>query len=64
MESSDLEFLGELQQYTNVLPIVAKADTFTPHEMQRCKNRVIELCEMLHISLFDVEGALTATARQ
>lgn len=36
----DVEFMRALHQRVNIVPVLAKADTLTPSEVERMKNKV------------------------
>jgi len=36
----DIEFMKQLHELVNIVPVIAKADTLTPSEVQTLKKRV------------------------
>ncbi|XP_029468803.1 septin-4-like isoform X2 [Rhinatrema bivittatum] len=48
----DLEFLKALHERVNVVPILAKADTLTPLEVERKKRKIRDELEHYHINIY------------
>jgi len=57
----DLEVLRRLHRKVNVVPVIAKADTLTTHEVKKLKERILAdieeheiqvLSEKLHLLIF------------
>ncbi|XP_053735090.1 septin-5-like isoform X5 [Synchiropus splendidus] len=48
----DIEFMKRLQEKVNVVPLIAKADTLTPAEVRRLKERLREEIDKLGIKIY------------
>ncbi|QEU58313.1 Shs1 [Kluyveromyces lactis] len=51
----DVEIMKRLSRYTNVLPIVARADSFTPDELTRFKKRIMEDIDRFNVPIYKFE---------
>jgi len=55
----DIEFMKQLHEKVNVIPVIAKADTLTPDECKRFKKRILQEIEEHKIRIYqfpDSEG--------
>ncbi|KAM8797424.1 septin-4 [Eudromia elegans] len=48
----DVEFMRALHQRVNIVPVLAKADTLTPSEVERKKNKIREEIEQYGIRIY------------
>ncbi|XP_010136505.1 PREDICTED: septin-4-like, partial [Buceros rhinoceros silvestris] len=48
----DVEFMRALHQRVNIVPVLAKADTLTPSEMERMKNKIREEIDHYGIRIY------------
>ncbi|CAB3359685.1 Hypothetical predicted protein [Cloeon dipterum] len=48
----DVEFMKRLQNKVNLVPVIAKADTLTPTELKRLKDRVIADLEENNVQIY------------
>lgn len=53
IKQNDLSALHSLQSLVNILPILAKADAFTPMEIVQVKLEIIQQCAEAGLRLFD-----------
>ncbi|ELT90440.1 hypothetical protein CAPTEDRAFT_173215 [Capitella teleta] len=53
LRQTDIQFMKRLHDKVNIVPIIAKADTLTPSEIRRLKNRVLEEIEKHGIRTYD-----------
>ena len=53
----DIEFMRNLQGKVNIIPIIAKADTLTRHEVERLKRRIMEQLETYKIKFYNLPEA-------
>lgn len=51
----DVEIMKRLSRYTNVLPIIARADSFTADELTRFKKKVIEDIDRFNVPIYKFE---------
>ena len=58
-KQQDLEACIELQELTNVMPILAKGDQFVQLEMSEVKKTLIRNANAHGVQFFDVRGALS-----
>jgi len=49
----DIQFMKRLHGLVNIVPVIAKADTLTPVELAKLKNRVLEEVEKHHIRIYE-----------
>lgn len=49
----DIELMKKLCQRTNIIPVIAKADTLTPKEMSEFKKRIMEDIKHYGIQVYD-----------
>ena len=49
----DVEFLRALQDRVNIVPVIAKADTLTTHELEQFKKNIISDLQKNHIRLYE-----------
>jgi septin 7 len=49
----DVEFMKQLHQKVNIIPVIAKADTFTPEECAAFKKKVLKDIEDNKIKIYD-----------
>ncbi len=54
----DLNFMKELTELVNVIPIIAKADTFTTEELIEVKTQLVDDAEDKQIAFFDCLSAI------
>ena len=54
----DIEVMKRLGSRVNLIPVIAKADTLTPNDLETFKRRVSK-CEYMHMYLTSVLQALT-----
>ncbi|KAL9549148.1 hypothetical protein MBANPS3_005352 [Mucor bainieri] len=52
LKSLDIEIMKRLGSRVNLIPVIAKADTLTPHDLQRFKENVREAISNNNISVF------------
>ncbi|XP_077167915.1 septin-4 isoform X2 [Paroedura picta] len=48
----DVEFMKALHQRVNIVPVLAKADTLTPYEVERMKNKIRDEIEQFGIRVY------------
>ncbi|NXQ37064.1 SEPT4 protein, partial [Alaudala cheleensis] len=48
----DVEFMRALHQRVNIVPVLAKADTLTPAEVERMKNKIREEIDRYGIRIY------------
>lgn len=53
IKQNDLSALHSLQSLVNIIPILAKADAFTPMEIVQVKLEIIQQCAEASLELFD-----------
>ena len=51
--------MKHLHDKVNIVPVIAKADTLTPSELRKLKDRVREINESNEISLYDCAHDVT-----
>lgn len=51
----DVEMMKKLSRYTNVLPIISKADSFTKSELHRFKQRIMDDVERFNVPVYKFE---------
>lgn len=54
----DMKAILKLQQYVNIIPIVAKADTYTQEELEQHKLNIVTEAEDRGIKFFDCSQAV------
>ena len=57
-KEQDFLSIKEFQNYTNVIPLLAKGDSFEPAEMRQVKENIMQLASKLDVRFFDVEGTI------
>ncbi|KAG5676962.1 hypothetical protein PVAND_006754 [Polypedilum vanderplanki] len=53
LKQLDIEFMQRLHDKVNVIPVIAKADTLTPEEMQQFKKQVLNEIAQNKIKIYD-----------
>lgn len=49
----DISFLKQLKAYSNIIPIISKADSFTPTELGEFKKTILEQLDELNIPFYN-----------
>lgn len=57
-KENDLKIMFQLQHYVNIIPILAKADSYTSHELIQAKLDIIQQLALAEIQIFDVANSL------
>ena len=55
----DLTMIKKLQKYVNIIPIIAKADSFKRNELIRIKSEIVTRAKERKIEFFDCYKALS-----
>ena len=53
LKSLDIECLKRIQDKVNVIPVIAKADCFTPEECKEFKKNILEDLQKHQIKIYD-----------
>ena len=51
----DVETMKRLSRYTNVLPIISRADSFSPEELKRFKKNIMEDIDRFNVPIYKFE---------
>lgn len=60
--ASDFTILQRFQDLVNILPVIAKADSFKPNELQRLKLDILNTAIERRVRFFDCAGAINVIA--
>ncbi|KAM3165070.1 Septin-type G domain-containing protein [Lachancea thermotolerans] len=55
LREMDVEMIKRLSRYTNVLPIISRADSFTPEELIKFKRQIMDDVERFHVPVYKFE---------
>ena len=61
-KESDLSLMHKLQNFVNLIPVLAKADTFTQNEVAQVKLEIISQCIDAEIQFFDIASVPDAAS--
>lgn len=50
--------MKKLQKYVNIIPILAKGDSFTPDEVREIKKTISNDAQKFNLKWFDIKKAL------
>ena len=59
----DIRNCQKLTKYTNVIPVLAKADQFTPRELATVKDQLLAMAALQQFEFFDVESTIEEQSR-
>lgn len=63
-KESDLKIMYELQRIVNIIPILAKADSYTYDELIQAKLDIIQQLALAEIAIFDAANSLGSRANE
>jgi len=50
--------IKEIQPYTNVIPLLAKGDSFEKPELKKVKSNIVEMAQKQKVEFFDVVSTI------
>ena len=55
LREMDVEMIKRLARFTNVLPIISRADSFTKPELEKFKRQIMDDVERFHVPVYKFE---------
>ena len=57
-KDQDFQSVKVIQEFTNVIPILAKGDSYTMNELKQVKSKIVQRADQFGIKFFDIRSTL------
>ena len=58
VKDQDLISVKEIQEYTNVIPLISKGDSFMPNELKKVKSEIMNKSKLFDVNFFDINSTI------